>query len=73
MYDLQNPEWGRPCTPADSSRLDRSAFAQDTASRGRDPRPSLAERYGATPREGLLDAAADALRHDRLLLVEDHP
>jgi len=48
-------------------------FAPDASSRGNDPRPSLAERYGATSRKALLDAAADGLRQDRLLLDEGQP
>jgi hypothetical protein len=45
-------------------------FAKDAVSRGSDPRPSLAERYGETSRENLMNAAAAALRRDRLLLGE---
>lgn len=46
-------------------------FAKDAASRGSDPRPSLAERYGVTSREAGLRTAIAALRKDRLLLDKD--
>ncbi|WP_157217432.1 alpha/beta hydrolase domain-containing protein [Flavisphingomonas formosensis] len=47
-------------------------FAASEATRGADPRPSLATRYpGKGDRETRLRAAAEALRRDRLLLDED--
>ena len=48
-----------------------SPFAKDAASRGKDPRPSLAERYAGTSRAALLRESIQALREDRLLLDED--
>ncbi len=47
------------------------AFAQDAASRGGDPRASLAERYPGGSRALRLREAADALCRKRLLLDED--
>ena len=46
-------------------------FAKDAASRGRDPRLSLAERYASKPRRELLLESIETLRKDRLLLDED--
>lgn len=48
-----------------------SPFAKDAASRGSDPRLSLAERYRDTPRSKVMLDSIAALRKDRLLLDED--
>jgi len=48
-----------------------SPFARDAASRGADPRPSLAERYAGRPRAALLRDSVARLQSERLLLDED--
>ena len=48
-----------------------SPFAKDAASRGSDPRLSLAERYRDTPRSKVMLDSIAALQRDRLLLDED--
>ena len=63
--------WGAGRTDAPAG-LDATPAA-DAASRGGDPRLSLAERYPAAGREAALRAAAEALVAQRLLLPADLP